>query len=64
MKILPAFIFFLAILLSCQSSFSQDSSAQIQPLPATQMRDTTIALDPSFKIKNVYARKDRYDAIS
>jgi hypothetical protein len=64
MKILPVFIFFLALLLSCQSSFSQDSSAQIQPLPATQMQDTTIALDPSFKIKNVYARKDRYDAIS
>jgi hypothetical protein len=64
MKILPAVIFFLVILLSCHSSFSQDSSAQIQPLPVTQMQDTTIALEPSFKIKNVYARKDRYDAIS
>lgn len=64
MKILPAVIFLLVILLSGQSSFSQDSSAQIRPLPATQMQDTTIALDPSFKIKNVYARKDRYDAIS
>ena len=64
MKILPAFIFSLVILLCSQSSFSQDSSAQSQPLPATQMQDTTITLDPSFKIKNVYARKDRYDAIS
>jgi len=64
MKILPAVIFFLVTLLFCQSSFSQDSSAQILPLSATQMHDTTIALDPSFKIKNVYARKDRYDAIS
>ncbi|HET7000809.1 MAG TPA: hypothetical protein VFI33_05860 [Puia sp.] len=64
MKILPAVIFFLVILFSCQTSFSQDSSAQIRSIPATQMQDTTIALEPSFKIKNVYARKDRYDAIS
>ena len=64
MKILPVVIFLLVILLSCQSSFSQDSSAQIRTIPTTQMQDTTIALDPSFKIKNVYARKDRYDAIS
>lgn len=27
------------------------------------MQDTTIALNPSFKVRNVYARKDRYDAI-
>jgi hypothetical protein len=64
MKILSAVASFLVILLCCQTSFSQDSSAQIQPLPSTQMQDTTIVLDPSFKIKNVYARKDRYDAIS
>ena len=64
MKILPAVIFLLVIFLSGQSSFSQDSSAQIRLLPATQMQDTTISLDPLFKIKNVYARKDRYDAIS
>ena len=64
MKILSVVASFLVILLSCQSSFSQDSSAQIQAVPATQMLDTTIALDPSFKIKNFYARKDRYDAIS
>jgi hypothetical protein len=64
MKILSAVIFFLVIILSCQSSFSQDSSAQIRPVLAAQMLDTIIALDPSFKIKNFYARKDRYDAIS
>jgi uncharacterized protein (UPF0212 family) len=64
MKILPAFFFLLVILLSCHLSFSQDSSAQIRPLPVTQMQDTMIALDPSFKIKNIYARKDRNDAIN
>jgi hypothetical protein len=64
MKILPAVIFFLIILFSCQSSFSQDSSAKVEPIPETQMRDTTIALDPSYKIKSFYARKDRYDAIA
>ncbi len=64
MKILPAVIFFLVTILCCQPAFSQDSSAKIQLPPATQMQDTTITLDPLFKIKNVYARKDRYDAIS
>jgi hypothetical protein len=64
MKILPAIILFLIILFSCHSSFSQDTALQVQALPATKMQDTTIALDPAFKIKNVYARKDRYDAIS
>src|SRR3982751_1038078 len=64
MKIPTVVASFLVILLFCQSSFSQDGSAQIQPVPATQMQDTTVSLDPAFKIKNVYARKDRYDAIN
>jgi hypothetical protein len=63
MKIFPAAVFFLVILLSGQSSFSQDSAKQIQPLLETQLQDTTIALEPSFKVRNAYARKDRYDAI-
>ena len=64
MKIFPAAVFLLFYVLSCQTLFSQDSSAQVHLTLVTQMQDTTITLDPSFKIKNVYARKDRYDAIS
>jgi hypothetical protein len=64
MKILSVVCSLLVILLSSQSSFSQDSSVQIKSVPETQMQDTTVALDPSFKIKNFYARKDRYDAIN
>jgi len=63
MKFINVVVFFLVIFLSGQSSFSQDSAAQIQPALETQMLDTTIVLDASFKIRNVYARKDRYDAI-
>jgi hypothetical protein len=63
MKILPAVVFFLVVFLSSQSSFSQDTVMQIQPIPEKLMQDTTITLDPSFKVRNVYARKDRYDAI-
>src|SRR5450432_3023299 len=63
MKFINVVVFFLVIFLSSQSSFSQDSAAQIQPALVTQMLDTTIVLDVSFKIRNVYARKDRYDAI-
>jgi hypothetical protein len=63
MKILSAVVFFLVSFFSAQLSYSQDSAIQVQPVPASVMQDTTIALDPSFKVRNVYARKDRYNAI-
>ena len=63
MKILPAVVLFLGCFFSVYSSFSQDTAIQNQPAPETLMQDTTIALNPSFKVRNVYARKDRYDAI-
>ncbi len=63
MKILSAVVFFLVLFLSGQKSYSQDSAMQIQPAWETLMHDTTITLEPAFKVKNYYARKDRYDAI-
>src|SRR5450631_587409 len=63
MKILPAVILFLVSFFSIQSSFSQDSVVHNQPVAESLMRDTTIVLERSFKVKNVYARKDRYEAI-
>jgi hypothetical protein len=63
MKIPSAVVFFLVLFLSGHRSFSQDSAMQIQPAWETQMHDTTVALEPAFKIRNYYARKDRYDAI-
>jgi hypothetical protein len=63
MKFSNAVVFILVILLSSQSSYSQDSTMKIQPAIETQMQDTIIVLDPAFKIRNIYARKDRYDAI-
>ncbi len=63
MNILRAVVLFLGCFFSIHTSFSQDSAVQNQPAPETLMQDTTIALNPSFKVRNVYARKDRYDAI-
>jgi hypothetical protein len=63
MKILPKVVLFLVCFIPVHYSFCQDSLMQNQPALETQMQDTMIALNPSFKVRNVYARKDRYDAI-
>jgi hypothetical protein len=63
MKIISAVVLLLVCFLTSQSSFSQDSALLAQSALSARMQDTTIALEPSFRIRNVYARKDRYDAI-
>ena len=63
MKILPAVVLFLICFFSFQISYSQDSAVHITPDPNSFMQDTTISLDRSFIVRNVYARKDKFDAI-
>src|ERR1700736_2534567 len=58
MKILPAVVLFLINFFSSQLSFGQENALQNQPFPVSQMRDTTIILDQSFVVRNIYSTKD------
>jgi hypothetical protein len=52
MKILPAVVFLLGSFFFSQLSLAQDGAIQDQAVSVSKMQDTTIVLDPSFKIRN------------
>jgi hypothetical protein len=57
MKIPFAVLFLLGFLIS-HSTFAQDTSVQNNPVTEYDMLDTSIAIDPSFIVRNLYAAKD------
>jgi hypothetical protein len=58
MKLLPALVFFLVCIFSFQISYGQDSVTRSAPDLNSGMQDTTIYLEGTFIIRNVYAVKD------
>jgi hypothetical protein len=63
MKFLSAVVFFLICFLSFQKSYGQDSAVHSEPDPNSFMQDTTIFLEGSFVVRNVYATKDSLTAV-
>jgi hypothetical protein len=62
MKYLFAVALFLISLSASQISWGQDSAVQLPPDPRSLMQDTTIFLEGTFVVRNVYAQKDSITA--
>jgi hypothetical protein len=62
MKFLSAVVFILICLFSSQVSLGQDSAVHASPDPGSLMQDTTIYLEGSFVVRNMYAVKDSITA--
>ena len=58
MKILSAVVLILIGSFFSHPGFAQDTAIQNKPAPEFEMLDTTIATDPAFIVRNVYAVKD------
>jgi len=58
MKIPFAVVLFLPAFFFSHFSWAQDTTALVKPAGVLEMQDTTIARDPSFMVREIYAAKD------